>query len=58
MFWNCNNRMKSDDKIVRHDKPVHAFHCHATTAHANMLFPGKAETAEAKGPTHLDQTNC
>ncbi len=39
--------MKSDDRIVGNHKPVHAFPCHATTAHASMLFTGKVAAAEA-----------
>lgn len=51
--------MKSDDRMVGNDKPVHAFPCHAATTHANMLFTGKVETAEALRTHTLGcQTDC
>lgn len=36
----------SEDTIVINCNPVHAFCCHATTAHANMLLTVAVETAE------------
>lgn len=51
--------MKSDDRMVGKDQPGHAFHCHAATTHAKMLFTGKVETAEALWTHALGcQTDC